>query len=160
MDLCPQNFLNNASNTLSYHIDIHKYLVLKVHSHSVATVAATTRKCCRYNWISLYLMDLFKLCGSGSGCSIGNASKWVPIQFLWLQQWRTNTVLIIICHCRKCSCEHFHLIAAEKPLPLPHRVNGPLLADLMTGQTANQVEERDAWDIQKNMLSSGMIFNV
>ena len=22
--------------------------------------------------------------------------------------------------------EHFHLIAAKKPLPLPHRVNGPL----------------------------------
>ena len=29
------------------------------------------------------------------------------------------------CRCHKCSCEHFHVIAAEKPLPLPHCVNGP-----------------------------------
>ena len=79
-----------------------------------------------YNWIPLYLMQLFTLCGSGSSCGNGNASKWVLTLFLQLRQWQTNTVVTVICHCRKCSCEHFHVIVAEKPLPLPHRVNGPL----------------------------------
>ena len=93
-------------------------LVLKVRSHG----AATARKCCHYNRIPLYLIDLFTLCGSSNSCDNGNASKWVLTPFLWLQQWQTNTVLTVICHCHKCSCEHFLVIAAEKPL---HRVNGP-----------------------------------
>ena len=98
---------------------------LKVRSHRAATVAAPARKCCHYNWIPLYLMDLFTLCGSGCGTGNDNASKWIPTLFLQLRQWQTYTVVTVICHCHKCSCEHFHFIVAEKPLPLPHRVNGP-----------------------------------
>ena len=55
---------------------------LEVRSHGAATVAATTRKCCRYNWIPLYLMDLFTLCGRGSGCSNGkliNFNCYLPL---------------------------------------------------------------------------------
>ena len=101
-------------------------VTVKVRSHGAATVAATVRKCCHYNWIPLYLMHLFTLCGSSSSCGNGNASKWVLTLFLQLRQWQTNTVVRVICHCCKCLCEHFHVIAVEKPLPLPYRVNGPL----------------------------------
>ena len=90
-------------------------------------VAAPARKCCHYNWIPLYLMDLFTMCSSGCGTGNGNSSKWVVTLFLQLRQWQTYTFITVICHCYKCSCEHFHFIVAEKPLPLPHRVNKPLV---------------------------------
>ena len=96
----------------------------KVRSLGAATVAAMARKCCHYNRIPPYLTDLFTLCGSS--CGNGNASKWLLSLFLQLQQWQTNTVLTVICHCRKCSYEHFHVLAAEKSLPLPHHVIRPL----------------------------------
>ena len=79
-------------------------------------------------------MDLFTLCSSSSGCGNSNTSKQVPTLFCaavaaakWQQQ---NILQYIACQfatAAAAQCEHFGSIAAEKPLPLPHRMNGPLL---------------------------------
>ena len=94
----------------------------KVHSHGTAAAAATAEFSCRNNWIPQYLMVLFTLCGSGNGCGNDAASKWVLTLYLQLWQWQTNCFNCYLPH----QCEHFGSIAADKLLPLPHRVNGPL----------------------------------
>ena len=46
---------------------------------------------------------------------------------VWLWQWQ-NILHYIACYFATTAatqCEHFGSIAAEKPLPLPHRMNGP-----------------------------------
>ena len=83
----------------------------KDRSHGAATAPLSSGF--HYNkWIRSYW------CSNGNG----TASKWVPTLFLRLQQWQTNCFNCYLLH----QCEHFGPIAAEKPLPLPHRVNGLL----------------------------------
>ena len=54
-------------------------------------------------------------------CGNRTTSKWVLNLLLWLRQWQTNCFNCYLPH----QCEHFGPIAAEKPLPLQHHVNGP-----------------------------------
>ena len=91
----------------------------------------------------------FTLCGSGCGTGNGNASKWVVSLFLQPRQWQTYTVVTVICHCHKCSCEHFHFIVAEKPLPLPHRVNEPLVRKFNPTVSLQESDERLRYKLQK-----------
>ena len=56
-------------------------------------------------------MDLFILCGSGSGCGSSAASKYVPTPF----------------YAAVAVAKHFSPIAAPLPHLLPHRVNKPLV---------------------------------
>ena len=55
-----------------------KLVPVKVRSHDagMAKAVALATFSCRYNWISLYLMELFRLCENCNGCGNGTTSKW------------------------------------------------------------------------------------
>ena len=85
---------------------------------------------CCYQLDSIVTSGVVHTSTCGSGCGSGATIKWVPTPFCVAVAVAKQHILhYIVCYftvVNAAQYEHFGPIAAEKPLPLLHRVNGPL----------------------------------
>ena len=78
-------------------LDAQCVYTLKVCSNDVAVAATKATFSCRNNWIPLYLMELFRLCGNGDRGDNDTASKWVQTVFCVVAAMATCIYTIFCC---------------------------------------------------------------